>query len=67
MVEDYGILECNPVQFRDNPTFRRNNSLPHASICILFIINFDPEDGSDMSVRNFVLSPNYMALQQSPL
>jgi hypothetical protein len=39
-----------------------NLSLPPATVGFLFGLLFDPEDGDDMFLRNFPISPNYTAL-----
>jgi hypothetical protein len=65
------------MSFLDSPTFRSNISPPYSeskrklSKKLIEIggkmnqldINFDPDYGGDIFLRNIRLSPNYMALQ----
>jgi hypothetical protein len=68
--EDFCLMGCNAVQSVENqPMFRMNTSPPSSfAFCLLhagFLLGlfFNPEDGSDMFLRNVSrLSANYTSL-----
>jgi hypothetical protein len=69
VTEEYGLLDCNAVQFGECPMFRRNIlrsssgskrcKLPPASAEFLLPLLLDSEDAGDMFLRNVGLYPNH--------